>query len=91
MPVTEYTHGEGCSVTGGFVYRGSDLPELTGQYVYSDFCSGFLASFSDGTGTIDWTDQVGSLGNVTSFGVGGDGELYVLDRSGALSRIGRSG
>ncbi|HWC06515.1 MAG TPA: PQQ-dependent sugar dehydrogenase, partial [Gemmatimonadota bacterium] len=45
LPVVEYDHGEGCSITGGFVYRGSALPELRGHYFFSDFCSGFVRSF----------------------------------------------
>jgi glucose/arabinose dehydrogenase len=45
LPELEYDHGEGCSVTGGFVYRGSALPEIVGHYFYSDFCRGFLRSF----------------------------------------------
>jgi glucose/arabinose dehydrogenase len=90
LPVDEYMHSPECSVTGGYVYRGSSIPEIAGQYFFSDFCSGFLASFSLETGRIDWTDQVGGLGNVSSFGVGGDGELYVVDRSGSIARIVRS-
>ena len=46
IPVLEYPHEDGnCSVTGGYVYRGSALPELDGSYFYGDFCSGMIASF----------------------------------------------
>ena len=45
MPAIEYGHWEGCSVTGGFVYRGRALPELTGHYFYSDYCNGWIRSF----------------------------------------------
>ncbi len=43
-PVAEYTHDEGCSVTGGYVYQGTKLPRLAGRYLYGDFCSGVLWS-----------------------------------------------
>ena len=43
-PVTEYTHDDGCSVTGGYVYQGTKLPRLAGRYLYGDFCSGVLWS-----------------------------------------------
>ena len=89
-PVTEYSHAAGCSVTGGYVYRGSAIPELVGEYLFSDFCSGFLASHSEENGTLDWTDSVGSLGNVASFGIGGDGEVYVVTASGSIARIERA-
>ena len=45
QPVLEYDHSQGCSITGGFVYRGAAIPELAGHYLYSDYCSGFLRSF----------------------------------------------
>lgn len=80
LPVFEYDHlnndTSGCSVTGGYVYRGKALPELHGQYFYSDFCRGFLRSFryADGavSGHADW--PIGSAGNVLSFGRDGDGD-----------------
>lgn len=90
IPVTEYDHGDGCSVTGGYVYRGDLIPELTGEYFYSDYCSGFLRSYSDARGDTDWTPMVGTTPNVSSFGVGGDGELYVISRSGAIYRLERA-
>jgi glucose/arabinose dehydrogenase len=88
-PAVEYSHAEGCSVTGGHVYRGSALPEVAGQYFYSDYCSGWLASMaSDGAGgfaTHRW--DVTSPGNVLSFGEDAAGELYVLTADGAVYRI----
>ncbi|WP_419163788.1 PQQ-dependent sugar dehydrogenase [Candidatus Palauibacter sp.] len=92
LPVVEYTHAGGaCSVTGGYVYRGSRLPEIVGHYFYSDFCSGFLRSFRlDGGEAADersW--DVRNLGAVSSFGVDGSGELYVVDIAGSVARLER--
>lgn len=77
FPVSEYAHDEGCSITGGFVYRGSAFPSLQGHYVFADFCWGrlFLLTQS-GAG---WTRTlVGTnAGNITTFGEDIHGELYV--------------
>lgn len=89
MPITEYGHGEGCSVTGGVVYRGSRIRELDGHFFYSDFCSGFIRSYEPDTGGTDWTERVGRVPAVSAFGVGGDGEVYVVSREGAILRLER--
>ena len=92
LPVVEYIHdGSVCSVTGGYVYRGSQLPEIAGHYFYSDFCTGFLRSFrfDGGQATDERRWNVGSLGAVSSFGVDGAGELYVVNLTGSVSRIER--
>lgn len=84
IPQVEVEHGDAgtCSITGGVVYRGSAIPELSGHYFYSDFCGGYLRSFYfDGSEVgeqRDWTEQVGVPGQVVSFGVDGTGEMYVL-------------
>lgn len=89
MPIAEYGHGEGCSVTGGVVYRGSRIPELDGHFFYSDYCSGFIRSYEPAIGGIDWTERVGRVPAVSAFGVGGDGEMYVVSREGAILRLER--
>ncbi len=89
-PVAEYDHSGGrCSITGGFVYRGAAIPEIAGQYFYSDYCAGFLASMSGsaGAGFTTRTWSVPNVGNVTSFGEDSAGELYVLSASGTVYRI----
>lgn len=91
MPVTEYDHSQGCSITGGYVYRGAAIPSLAGSYLYSDYCAGFLRSWSPDTGDIDWTPLVGATPSVTGFGVGGDGELYVVSQSGRILRLEAAG
>lgn len=79
LPQVEYGHDDGCSVTGGLVYRGP-IEELRGLYFYSDYCGGWLRSFRFEGGSAgertEW--DVPRVGNVTSFGEDMDGELYVL-------------
>jgi len=96
LPVFEYDHGandaNGCSITGGLVYRGSAIPGLQGRYFYSDYCRGFLKSFLAGGGNVteqrEW--NVGDIGNVISFGQDGQGELYLMTSRGIVYRMGRS-
>ncbi len=90
-PAITYDHSEGCSIIGGFVYRGALIPELAGHYFYSDWCGGWVRSFRFEGGAIvepiDWTTDLGTFGRVLSFGRDGAGELYVLGGDGALARI----
>jgi glucose/arabinose dehydrogenase len=91
-PVYEYTHDDGCSITGGYVYRGSALPELNGLYFFSDYCSGWLRSFRyTGSGVTDVHEytQFGSIGQVTSFGVDSAGELYITLTDGRVLKLAR--
>ncbi len=89
-PVFQYSHQEGCSITGGHVYRGAAIPEFDGHYFYADWCKGWVRSLRyDGDRVFDqfeWTDDFG-LGQVTSFGTDNDGELYAVDWDGGLHRI----
>ncbi len=88
-PIWEYDHSQGCSITGGFVYRGETLPEFSGIYLASDFCKGTIWGLLRGAnGTwqsrVLWTDQ----GNLTSFGQDRSGELYYLNQyNGGLYRL----
>jgi len=90
LPAVEYGHADGCSVTGGYVYRGTRIPEIAGHYFYSDYCGGWLRSFrfEDGRATepTDWQIDAGS---VLSFGEDASGELYVLTANGSVYRIDR--
>ena len=88
-PVLQYLHGEGCSITGGFVYRGSRIPALQGHYFYSDYCYGFLRSFRlvNGVATQQRDWNIEPPGFVTSFGRDGVGELYLLTAEGGVFRI----
>jgi len=101
-PVAEYPHRDGCSVTGGFVYRGKALPQLTGRYFYADYCTGLLRSFR---WTLDassptrpgwirdhwaWQSSIQGgqdLARISSFGIDHDGELYILQLTGRIVRL----
>ncbi len=88
-PIQEYWHGEdGCSVTGGYVYRGVSVPTLVGAYIYGDYCSGRIWSLragADGT----WSNDLlfSTEYSITSFGEDAQGELYVLDRAGGIYKL----
>jgi glucose/arabinose dehydrogenase len=95
-PLLEYDHDEGCSVIGGFVYRGGVIPELQGHYFYADWCEGWIRSFRYADGEVtqarDWTEEIGELGQVASFGLDGAGEtLVITSDNGTVNRIVRSG
>ena len=82
--IHEYDHGSGCSITGGYVYRGTDIEGLDGHYFYSDYCQSQVRSFRKvGDGTVEhtnWTATMNgapNLQNVSTFGQDEDGELYV--------------
>ncbi|MFH8484807.1 PQQ-dependent sugar dehydrogenase [Streptomyces longisporoflavus] len=88
-PVYEYDRtGLGCSVTGGFVYRGKAIPGLRGQYVFSDYCDGTIRALRFKDGKVTGASDLGvNGGEVISFVQGGKGELYVLDIGGSVYRI----
>jgi glucose/arabinose dehydrogenase len=85
-PIVEYSHAEGISITGGFVYRGTALPQLVGRYVYGDFGSGNIWSVP-AAGPFTAT-LIARGANISSFGEGTDGELYVANIvAGEISKI----
>ena len=88
-PAVEYSHDEGCSVTGGAPYRGSAIPGLAGHYFYSDYCTAFLRSFryENGRAVDPRSWDVGPLKSVLSFGEDAAGELYVLSGEGRVYRL----
>ncbi|MCA9604896.1 MAG: PQQ-dependent sugar dehydrogenase [Myxococcales bacterium] len=79
-PITVYSHSSGCSVTGGYVYRGSAIAGLQGWYFFSDYCSGATRALKvcDGAAAGEQAVPALSGGNVSSFGEGPDGELYIV-------------
>ncbi len=86
-PVIEYDHSAGSSVTGGYVYRGSQQPELSGIYFYGDFGSGRIWGAHNEEGTLENRELLQSGVQVVSFGEDDEGELYVVDFNGALYRL----
>ncbi len=86
-PVAEYNHAEGgCSVTGGYVYRGS-MPEWNGVYLYGDYCSGFIWGLINNGGA--WQSQrlFDMDVNITSFGQDSAGEIYLVSDNGGIYRL----
>ena len=87
-PVAEYSHSFGCSVTGGYVYRGTEIPALAGTYVFGDYCSGRLWGLApDGSGGRAMAPLLREDINPSSFGEALDGRLFVVDLGGALFQI----
>ncbi|HSP99065.1 MAG TPA: PQQ-dependent sugar dehydrogenase [Candidatus Dormibacteraeota bacterium] len=90
-PVYDYDHGSGCSITGGFRYRGSASPALAGVYIFSDYCAGELRGLTTSDGGATWNEQ--SLGTPvpslfpTTFGEDVNGELYVASDGGTVYRL----
>jgi hypothetical protein len=90
VPAYEYTHSDGCSITGGYVYRGSAIPALQGLYFFADYCQGWVRSFRyvDGAATESTNWQTLQPGRgVTSFGEDAAGELYLMVESGRVFKI----
>jgi glucose/arabinose dehydrogenase len=95
-PVVEYPHSEGCSITGGHVYRGKALPELDGVYFYSDYCTALLRSFryQEGRATDHWDwkaalDPEAQLARVAAFGQDHEGELHIVTHEGPIYKLTR--
>jgi cysteine-rich repeat protein len=92
FPILEVSHPTGCSITGGYVYRGCEIPGLSGTYFYSDYCSNWIRSFryTPGTGVTDQQDLTstfGGISGVVSFGEDSEGELYMVSLAGCVYKI----
>lgn len=90
MPILEYPHSDNsCSVTGGAVYYGANLPDLYGTYIFGDFCSGHVWQGTRGDdGTWTMSQPVLSGLAISSFGVDEQGEVYVVDlNTGVVYRL----
>lgn len=87
-PIFEYSHDNGCSVVGGYVYRGKRIASLQGLYIFGDYCAGKVRALQrtgDGAALVDGFSL--SLGDIVSFGQDATGEIYVLSLTGAIARI----
>jgi glucose/arabinose dehydrogenase len=87
-PVIVYSHQHGCSITGGYVYRGSAVAAARGRYFYGDYCAGTIWSFRAGAhGRASAAVVSGQVPSLSSFGVDGHGELYATSLDGTLYRL----
>jgi len=89
LPVVEYPHSQGISITGGVVYRGEAIPELQGRYLYADFGRDWIRSFryEDGEARGDAPLDLDGVSNISSFGVDNEGEVYVVSLSGSVYKL----
>jgi len=88
LPIAAYDHSQGCSVTGGYVYRGSRIRALAGRYLFGDYCSGRIWILSETTRS-RWS-MAAALSTdlrISSFGEDQNGELYVVDHAGTIYLI----
>jgi glucose/arabinose dehydrogenase len=86
FPVAVYSHQVGCSITGGFVYRGKDVPALQGRYVYGDYCSGRIWTLPAAGGVPSLLENL-KVPSLSSFAVDARGELYAISLDGSISRF----
>ncbi len=89
FPIKVYPHSGGdCSVTGGYIYRGYRRPEFEGAYIYGDYCTGkiWLLRYEGGQVTED-SLLINAPFSVSSFGVDGDGEIYICNYNGNIQRF----
>ena len=89
MPIAEYPHSQGCSVTGGYVYHGTQFPQLNGVYLYADYCTGTLWGLRhEADGSWSQAELLASGKIISSFGLDAAGELYLIDhRSGEVWQV----
>lgn len=88
LPVAEYSHADGCSITGGYVYRGTQYPQLNGQYFFADYCIGTIWSLQrDAAGAWQMEKRLSPDIRISSFGEDASGELYVIDHGGAVYQL----
>jgi glucose/arabinose dehydrogenase len=88
LPIAEYSHKVGgCSVTGGYVYRGSQYPAMQGVYFFADYCTGYIWSLQRSSDQWQMTKRLESGAQISSFGEDANGELYVIDHGGAVYQL----
>jgi glucose/arabinose dehydrogenase len=86
-PVYEYSHDEGCSVTGGYVYRGEAVPAAQGRYFFGDYCSGTVWSLRLEGETARNVEKVGAIDQLSAFGEDAAGELYAASLDGRFYEL----
>ena len=89
-PVEVYSHDDGCSVTGGYVYRGSAVPAAVGRYFYGDYCSGNVWSLRvSGGRAVETRREPFKIDSLSSFGEGANGDLYAVSLGGTIYKLAR--
>jgi len=94
LPALSYDHGEGCSIVGGYAYRGTEQPALEGVYLFGDYCSGSIwaADAEEMVAGVAEAVPVFTFdGRLVSFGTDGAGELYAVDQLGRILRVTTTG
>jgi len=86
-PVYVYSHAAGCSITGGYMYRGSALKADRGRYFFGDYCSGTIWSLKRTGSRVSVRRERGSVQQLTTFGQDAAGELYAASESGTLYKL----
>jgi hypothetical protein len=88
-PVYEYSHDEGCSITGGVIYTGEAVPGLAGAYLFADYCAGVLRAVRVDGGEVvdDHVFEDATTSEPVSFGVDAGGDAYLLSLGGDILRI----
>lgn len=87
LPVAEYGHDQGCSVTGGFVYRGAVFPRMQGIYFYGDYCSGLIRGLRETAAGLQNVLLLDTALSITSFGEDEEGSVFVVDQMGDIYRL----
>jgi len=88
LPIAEYSHDVGgCSITGGYVYRGLQYPVLDGAYFFADYCTGYIWSLQRNGDQWLMTKRLESGLQISSFGEDVNGEIYVINHGGAVYQV----
>jgi hypothetical protein len=91
-PIIEYDHSQGCSVTGGYVYRGDRISSLRGYYIYGDYCSGNIWALGYHDGAVTQNVLLAESGlSITAFGEDLAGNLFILSREGGVYTLVETG
>ncbi len=87
-PILEYSHSLGCSISGGYRYRGTAIPQIYGRYYYGDYCSGSVWDASQsGTGSWSSGSPLSTTYSISGFGEDQNGEMYIINLNGAVYRF----
>ena len=86
FPISQYTHSDGCSITGGYFYAGSAYPNFIGNYFFADYCRNRIGRVNS-SGTITYSATFTGSNNFTTFGQNLTGELFIASSSGNIYRV----